>query len=50
MVLFFNILEMYAKNKKGGGIVLKNFDSVLGSQILTVFWEWSCANMPGYGR
>lgn len=42
MVLFFNILEMYLKKKKKGKkIVLKksNFDSVLGSQILTVFWE-----------
>lgn len=43
MVLFLNILEMYVKKKKKKGkkIVLKksNFDSVLGSQILTVFWE-----------
>jgi len=51
MVLFLNILEMYEK-KKGKKIVLKksDFDSALGIQILTMFWSWCCANMPGWGR
>lgn len=39
MGLFLHVLEMHVEKKEKTVLKKSNFDSVLGSHILSVFWE-----------